>query len=51
MNVRKDALKDLVTRFDNNITAYKDGKNAYNEHSCRIEYIDCLLYTSDAADD
>lgn len=26
MNVRKDALKDLVTRFDNNITAYKDGK-------------------------
>lgn len=24
MNVRIDALKDLVTRFDNNITAYKD---------------------------
>ena len=43
MNVRKDALKDLVTRFDNNITAYKDGKNAYNEHSCRIEYIDPFL--------
>lgn len=43
MNDRKDALKDLVTRFDNNITAYKDGKNAYNEHSCRIEYIDPFL--------
>ena len=43
MNVRKDALKDLVTRFDNNITAYKDEKNAYNEHSCRIEYIDPFL--------
>mgnify|MGYP000608443864 FL=1 len=43
MNVRIDALKDLVTRFDNNITAYKDGKNAYNEHSCRIEYIDPFL--------
>ena len=39
----KDALKDLVTRFDNNIAAYKDAKNAYNEHSCRIEYIDPFL--------
>ena len=43
MDIRKDALKDLVTRFDNNIAAYKDSKNAYNEHSCRIEYIDPFL--------
>ena len=40
---RKAELKDLVTRFDNNIAAYKDAKNAYNEHSCRIEYIDPFL--------
>ena len=43
MDDRKDALKDLVTRFDKNIAAYKDAKNAYNEHSCRIEYIDPFL--------
>lgn len=40
---RKAELKDLVARFDNNIAAYKDAKNAYNEHSCRIEYIDPFL--------
>lgn len=40
---RKADLKDLVARFDNNIAAYKDAKNAYNEHSCRIEYIDPFL--------
>ena len=29
---RKAELKDLVTRFDNNIAAYKDAKNAYNDY-------------------
>lgn len=38
-----DDLKDLVDRFDKNITYYKDNKNHYNEHSCRIEYIDPFL--------
>ena len=32
-----------MLKFDNNIAAYKDAKNAYNEHSCRIEYIDPFL--------
>lgn len=36
-------LKILVDRFHTNIEFYKDTKNAYNEHSCRIEYIDPLL--------
>lgn len=36
-------LQDLVKRFNDNISAYKDAKNAYNEHSCRIEYIDPFL--------
>lgn len=37
------ALKDLINRFDKNILYYRNSKNAYNEHSCRIEYIDPLL--------
>ncbi len=36
-------LKDLVGRFEKNLHYYKDTKNAYNEHSTRIEYIDPLL--------
>jgi hypothetical protein len=36
-------LQNLVDRFSSNIDFYKDSKNAYNEHSCRIEYIDPLL--------
>ena len=36
-------LQNLVDRFASNIHFYKDTKNAYNEHSCRIEYIDPLL--------
>ena len=36
-------LQSLVDRFDANIDFYKDTRNAYNEHSCRIEYIDPLL--------
>lgn len=40
---RKDELKALVERFAANLNYYKDTKNSYNEHSCRIEYIDPLL--------
>lgn len=40
---RIDDLQALVDRFDANLQYYKDNKNAYNEHSCRIEYIDPLL--------
>ncbi len=36
-------LKALVDKFDANIHYYRDGKNSYNEHSCRVEYIDPLL--------
>lgn len=36
-------LQDLVKRFESNIHSYKDAKYAYNEHSCRNEYIDPLL--------
>lgn len=36
-------LQNLVDRFHTNIDFYKDARNAYNEHSCRIEYIDPLL--------
>lgn len=36
-------LQILVDRFQANIEFYKDTKNAYNEHSCRIEYVDRFL--------
>lgn len=36
-------LQNLVDRFHANIDFYKDARNAYNEHSCRNEYIDPLL--------
>lgn len=36
-------LKALIDKFAANLAYYKDQKNAYNEHSCRIEYIDPLL--------
>lgn len=36
-------LQILVDRFHANIEFYKDARNAYNEHSCRTEYIDSLL--------
>lgn len=42
MNIT-DKLKKLVDRFDQNLSYYKSAQNAYNEHSCRIEYIDPLL--------
>ena len=38
-----DKLQNLVQRFSESISYYKDKKNNYNEHSCRIEYIDPLL--------
>ena len=34
-----------VNRFDASLAFYKDTKNAYNEHSCRIEYIDPFFET------
>ena len=36
-------LENLINRFTASLSYYKDNKNAYNEHSCRIEYIDPLL--------
>lgn len=40
-NVKK--LNDLANRFQTNLAYYKEARNNYNEHSCRIEYIDPLL--------
>lgn len=39
----KVELQKLVEHFDANIDFYKDSKKAYNEHSCRIEFIDPFL--------
>jgi len=39
----KIELQKLVEHFDVNIDFYKDTKKAYNEHSCRIEFIDPFL--------
>jgi hypothetical protein len=36
-------LKSLTDRFSANLHYYKDSKGAYNEHSCRLEYIDPFL--------
>lgn len=38
-----DRLQNLVERFNANLAFYKDTRNSYNEHSCRIEFIDPLL--------
>lgn len=40
---RCNELQRLVEKFQSSLAYYKDHKNAYNEHSCRIEYIDSLL--------
>lgn len=40
-NIEK--LQTLINRFDADLAFYKDNKNAYNEYSCRMEYIDPLL--------
>ncbi len=37
------SLQALVDHFCANLSFYKEPCNAYNEHSCRIEYIDPLL--------
>ena len=36
-------VKHLADRFHNSLSYYKDNKKHYNEHSCRIEYIDPFL--------
>ena len=36
-------LARLVSQFSKNIDLYKSAATAYNEHSCRIEYIDPML--------
>lgn len=36
-------LERLIDTFSTSLSYYKDAKNNYNEHSCRIEYIDPLL--------
>ena len=33
------ALQSLVERFHANLQYYKETRKNYNEHSCRIEYI------------
>lgn len=38
-----DKLNELVNKFQENISFYHAASNSYNEHSCRIEYIDPLL--------
>jgi len=40
---KTEELKDLVDRFRDSLSYYKDNKKHYNEHSCRIEYIDPML--------
>lgn len=42
MNIRAN-LQNLVNHFGANLSFYKDANTSYNEHSCRIEYIDPLL--------
>lgn len=36
-------LQALVSRFEKNLAHYKNAQSRYNEHSCRVEYIDPLL--------
>ena len=38
-----DKLATLTDRFATHLTFYKSQHNAYNEYSCRVEYIDPLL--------
>ena len=38
-----EQLQALTDRFAVNLHYYKDSRQAYNEHSCRIEYIDPFL--------
>ena len=43
-------LERLIDTFSTSLSYYKDAKNNYNEHSCRIEYIDPLLEMVDSND-
>lgn len=38
-----EQLKALTDRFAANLHYYMDSRRAYNEHSCRVEYIDPFL--------
>lgn len=40
---KTNELKTLTEKFEENLAYYHDNKKHYNEHSCRIEYIDPLL--------
>ena len=42
-NNSKIKLQKLVEQFHKNIDFYKNIQKGYNEHSCRIEFIDPLL--------
>lgn len=38
-----EELKALSARFEAHLAYYKDPQQNYNEHSCRVEFIDPLL--------
>lgn len=38
-----EKIHSLISRFGENLQLYKKNRTHYNEHSCRIEYIDPLL--------
>ena len=40
---KMNELQRLVEQFSANLDYYKDTKQNYNEHSCRIEFIDPFL--------
>ena len=40
---KHEQIKALTDRFLSNLHYYKDSRQSYNEHSCRIEYIDPFL--------
>ena len=40
---KNDELRALIEKFEKNLDYYHDSNKHYNEHSCRIEYIDPLL--------
>lgn len=41
--VNIEELKALSARFETHLAYYKDPQQNYNEHSCRVEFIDPLL--------
>lgn len=40
---KKKQLEKLINKYSQKLEYYKNHANAYNEHSCRIEYIDPFL--------